>query len=494
MPFQPFLPFMPDSADFEAPSSSEALNVIPSSYGFRPFPDFAPTATAISARAQGAVSVRSLSGAIYNFCGDATKLYKLNANGLAWSDVSRTVGGAYSTASDSKWSFSQYGDYVIATNGNDAAQVYQLGVSSNFAALSGSPPAAYFAGTIREFGVLAKTSTANNRVRWSAIGNISDWVSSATTLSDYQDLPDGGSIMGFVGGEFGIVFQERAITRMSFEGPPTAFRFDKISALLGCRADGSIASYDNFAFFLADDGFYMIRGGAEIVPIGAEKIDRWLEANLDANYLYRITAAIDPINKLYLMGFPSLNAPTTGTPDSIVIYHWPTGQWSRASVSHEMLYQAATQATYTIDGMDAVSATVDGLPFPVDSRFWAGSGRLMFSGFDALHRQGFFSGPNLAATLQTSDNQLNDGGRALLLGLRPIVEGSNVTPSLTVGKRNNLYQAVTWGSAKPVNAYGICTARVNARYHRAQINIPAGSNWNFARGIDDIKFTIAGNR
>ncbi|WP_230682109.1 hypothetical protein, partial [Streptococcus pneumoniae] len=77
---------------------------------------------------------------------------------------------------------------------------------------------------IREFGVLAKTSTQNNRVRWSAIGSITDWVSSATTLSDYQDLPDGGSIMGFVGGEYGIVFQERGITRMSFEGQPTAFR------------------------------------------------------------------------------------------------------------------------------------------------------------------------------------------------------------------------------------------------------------------------------
>jgi len=490
----PFASWLPDSADFATQASSEALNVIPAPDGFRPFPAFAATASAITARAQGAVTCRSLSGTIYNFCGDATKLYKLNSNGLAWSDVSRTVGGAYATASDSKWSFSQYGDYVIATNGNDAVQVYQLGVSSNFAALAGSPPASYFTGTIREFGVLAKTSTANNRVRWSAIGNIADWVSSATTLSDYQDLPDGGSIMGFVGGEYGLVFQERAITRMSFEGPPTAFRFDKISSFLGCRADGSIAAYENFAFFLADDGMYMIRGGAEIIPIGTDKVDRWIESNLDANFLFRVTSAIDPINKVYLMGFPSLNATVTGTPDTVLIYHWPTGQWSHASVDHEMLFTAAVQATYTIDGMDAVSATIDGLPFPVDSRFWAGSGRLLMAAFNSSHQQGFFSGANLAATVETGDNQLTPGRRSLLLGMRPIVEGSSVAPSITIGKRNNLYDAVSYGSAKAVNAYGMCTSRVNGRYHRARLTIPAGSLWDYARGVDDLKFSTMGSR
>ena len=489
----PFLPWLPDSADFNTESSAEALNVIPSSYGFRPFPGFSASASAITARAQGAISVRSTSGTIFNFCGDATKLYKLASTGLSWSDVSRTVGGAYATATDSKWSFSQYGDYVIATNGNDAPQVYQLGVSTNFAALGGSPPSAYFTGTIREFGVLAKTSSQNNRVRWSAIGNIADWVSSATTLSDYQDLPDGGAIMGFVGGEYGIVFQERAIQRMSFEGPPTAFRFDKISSYLGCRAEGSIAAFDNVAFFLGDDGAYMIRGGAEIVPIGAEKVDRWIEQNLDASYLYRVTSAIDPINKLYLLGFPSIGR-GTGEPDSILIYHWATGQWSHAEVLHEMIYASATQASYTIDGMDAVSATVDGLPYPTDSRFWSGSGRLLLSGFDNSHQYGFFSGSNLEATIGTGDSQLNPGGRALFRGLRPLVEGTTVTPSFTVGVRDHLYESPTYVAAQPMNSYGYCTARVQGRYHRAVITIPAGSLWNFARGVDDLKFSAMGTR
>ena len=493
MTLVPFQPWMPDGADFGEESSAEALNVIPSKDGFRPFPGFSSSASAITARAQGAISVRSTTGTIFNFCGDATKLYKLATTGLTWSDVSRTVGGAYATAIDARWSFTQYGDYVIAVNGNDAPQVFQLGVSSNFAALGGTPPTSYFTGTIREFGVLAKSSTQYNRVRWSAIGNIADWVSSATTLSDYQDLPDGGAIMGFVGGEYGLVFQERAIQRMSFEGPPTAFRFDKITAALGCRAEGSIAAFDNIVFFLGDDGMYMIQGGSQITPIGVEKVDRWIERNLDATYTYRITAAVDPINKLYLMGLPTLGA-GTGTPDTLLIYHWPTGQWSHASVSHEMIFASATQATYTIDGMDAVSATVDGLPYPMDSRFWAGSGRLLLSGFDTSHQYGFFSGTNLAATLQTGDTQLNPGGRALFRGLRPMVEGTSVVPALSVGVRDHLWEPSTYVTAQPMNTYGICNARVQGRYHSAVITIPAGSQWTFARGVDDLKFSPMGSR
>jgi hypothetical protein len=488
----PFAPWLPDTAAFETGSSREALNVIPSLSGFRPFPAFANIASAITGAVRGAVSVRALNGTIFNFCGDGTKLYRLNTNGLAWTDVSRVTGGAYSTAADGRWTFAQFGDFLIAANGTDAPQVFNMASATNFSNLGGSPPQSAFAGTIREFGILAKNATANNRIRWSAIGNIADWIASATTLSDYQDFPEGGSIMGFVGGEYGVVFQERAIQRMSFEGPPTVFRFDKITNFLGCRAEGSIASYENLIFFLSDDGFYMLRGGAELVPIGSEKVDRWLEGNIDSSYLYRISAAIDPINKLYVVGFASNTG--NGVADQLLVYNWISGQWSRVSQQHQLVYTAATQATYTIDGMNAVSATIDGLPFPMDSRFWAGSGRLLLSAFDTSNRQGMFTGLPLAATIETGDFQLAPGRRSLFRALKPLVEGQDVVPSMVVGKRNSLSQSVTYGVSVPANAYGVCDARVNGRYHRARISIPANSQWQFARGIDDVKFSSMGER
>lgn len=490
----PFAAWLPDQPAFQTNALRDAKNVIPSPNGYRPFPGFANVASAITARAQGAISVRGQTdGAVYTFCGDATKLYRLASNGLSWSDVTRSSGVAYATAVDGKWSFAQFGDFVIATNGVDAVQYFELGTSTKFEPLAGSPPISAIAGVIRGFSILAKVSTQQNRIKWSAIEDPEDWATSALTLSDAQDFPEGGAIVGFVGGEYGLVFQEKAIQRMSFEGPPTVFRFDKISSFLGCREGGSIANFENMTFFLSDQGFYMIHGGSEVVPIGDEKVDRWLESNLDASYIYRMSAAIDPINKLYIVGFPNSSA-SSGTPNTLLIYHWPSSQWSYASVDHEILFSAATQAVYTIDGMDAVAATIDALTFPVDSRFWTGTGRLLLSSFDASHRHGYFSGNPLEATIETGDEQITPGRRTLLRSVRPMVEGSSVTPSLSVGWRNQLQDAVTYASPVAVNANGLCPVRINARYHRAKITIPAASEWTFARGLEDLKFSAMGGR
>ncbi len=493
MTIYPLAPWLPDMDALSPDAAQEALNVIPTLRGYRPFAGFGVVASAITARAQGAVSVRDLSGNIHNFCGDATKLYKMASDGLSWADVSRVAGGAYATPTLGWWYFWQFGNLVFATNGVDALQSYNLASSTNFAAAAGSPPVCTFGITVRDFSVLLRVAAANNRVQWSGLNDATTYVASATTLSDSQDLPEGGYIMGGVGGEYGVIFQERAITRMTFEGPPTAFRFDKISQNIGVRAEGSIASHQDLIIFHSNEGMHMIRGGVELVNIGAEKIDRWLESDLDSTYLNRVTAAIDPINKIYVMGYASTSA-SGGTPDSAIIYSFHTGKWSRAEFNHELVYSAATQSGYTLDGLDSVSASIDSLPHSLDSRIWTGSGRLLLSGFNTSHQSGFFTGSNLAATLETGCANLSPGRKSTIRSARPIIQGSDVTPTITVGSRNRLNDSVSYGSAVSVNSNGICRLRKKAYYHRARVGIPAASTWQHAIGIDDIKTAEMGWR
>lgn len=489
-----FGPWLPDQPSFESGACSDILNVIPSEKGYRPANSFFNVASAITARAQGAFTCRGKQGTIYNFCGDATKLYKLASDGLSWEDVSRTVGGAYATANDGWWDFALFGDIVIATNGVDAPQKFQLDVDTDFAALGGSPPIAKFVYVIRDFVVLACHATARDTLTWSALGDCEDWVASATTLSDSQTMYEGGSIMGGVGGEYGTLFQERAISRMSFEGPPTVFRFDKISNSMGCRAERSITAYENLIFFMSNDGEKMIRGGSEITDIGSEKIDRWLETEFDGTYTHRVSSAIDPVKKLYAMSFAN-GAASSGTPNRILIYHWPTGKWAPLSPGdHEIIYVGATQETYTIDGLDALSGTIDGLPYPVDSRFYAGAGQLLLSAFNSSHQQGFYTGAFLAATIETGDVQLTPGFKSILRSLRPMLEGSSVTITVTIKSRNRLDLSHTSASAVAVNVNGVCPVRVNARYHRATINTAANDNWTHANGIDDVVYSRMGKR
>lgn len=493
MPFVQFSEWKPDLSDFQTDGGTEALNVIPVNTGYKPFPSLSPVTAALDGVCRGAISIRSSAGVTYNFAGTATKLYLMDSGGLTWSDVSRASGGAYGGTVESWWHFAPFGDYLIATNGVDSPQVFQLGTSTKFAALGGSPPVGAFSCAIRDFHVLGRIQNAYNRVKWSAYNNVSDWAISATTLSDQQDLPDGGQVMGMVGGEYGVIFQERAITRMSFEGPPTAFRFDKISNTLGCRIERSIAAFENMVFFAADNGFHMVTAGSSIMPIGLEKVDRWFEDNFSAGNTANCSAAIDPIAKLYIFAFPSINSPD-GFADSILMYNWAIGRWSHASVSTDLIYPAANTSAWTINSLDTLSSTIDGLVYPFDSRFYAGTGRLLLAGFDRDHKQGVFSAANLAATIETGDVQLVEGRKSLLRGLRPMIEGTNVTPSVTIRYRDRLQDTLSDASASVANAYGFCPTRVTARYHRARIDLPAGANWDFAVGVDDMTAVAMGRR
>jgi hypothetical protein len=486
---QPFGPWLPDIAAFQSGAATVANNVVPSSRGFKPFNAFVAEASALAARVVGAITCRRQTAPqTFNMSGTATALFKLDSGGMAWTDVTRTVGGAYTTPDDKFWSFAQFGDHIIGTNQADEVQDFDMSVSTDFENLAGSPPQAQFVGVVRDFVVLAAVENAYNRLHWSGINDVTAWTPSATTMSDYQDIAEGGNITGFAGGDVGLVFCEKAIYRMAFEGPPIIFRFDRLSASLGCFASRSVATYDNLTFFLSHDGPYMIRGASELVPIGSEKIDNWLKDNANLDEVSKFTGAIDPVNKLYILGFCSTG---NNQPDKMVIYHWPTGEWSSATVDHDMIYAGARQDGLTIDGL---TGTIDALPYTFDSFFYSGTSQLRLAGFNASHEQGFFSGAALAAEIETGDVQLTEGRKSLLRGLRPMVHGDFTGPSVAIGYRDKLHDDLTYGLAVTANDNGFCNLRVNARYHRAKVGIPASSVWSHAIGVDDIKFSSMGAR
>src|ERR1051325_7268708 len=101
MAILPIGEWTPDLADFGGTGSAVVLNCIPltaDSYG----PMLTPQvySSALTARCQGAYAFLGDDGGARVFAGDATKLYLLTAGSApAFSDVSRLVGGAYTTGS-----------------------------------------------------------------------------------------------------------------------------------------------------------------------------------------------------------------------------------------------------------------------------------------------------------------------------------------------------------------------------------------------------------
>ena len=53
----------------------------------------------------------------------------------------------------------------------------------------------------------------SNKVQWSDLNNENVWDSSDTNQADFQILPAGGAVQAITGGEFGLILQEKAVTR-----------------------------------------------------------------------------------------------------------------------------------------------------------------------------------------------------------------------------------------------------------------------------------------
>lgn len=487
MTIVPFGEWTPDAPAIGNSGLIDASGVYPrtdKSYG--PLATLSPVSDALTARCQGAFSARKSSdGVIYSFAGDATKLYKTTST--AWSDISDAT---YSVGTDEWWNFAQYGDRVIAVNINTPTKQYRLDtIPSTVAALSATAPKARYVTTVREFVVVGNTYDTTDlykpgRVWWSGFDAPESWptpgsVSAVAAQSDFNDMPNGGwvqGIVGAVGGVDALVFMEQAVYRMQYEGPPTIFRFDEIERARGCSAPGSIVNNGKLAAYLAEDGFYVC-DGVQSQPIGAGRVDKWFFATIDQTYLNRVTGTADPINKLIIWSFPS--GLTGSTPDKVIIWNWALNRWSYGDLACEMLLRARTTG-YTLEGLDAVSSSIDALPLSLDSRIWTG-GRIALAGFDTSHKLSYLTGPNQAATLVTGEFD-GQGKRLFVQGVRPIVDGGTVTAS--VGYRDTPSGAVSYTTAQAAGVNGISPARVSTRFARARVQIAAGGTWTHAVGVE----------
>jgi len=473
----PFAEFAPDQPRLESGASGHVLNVVPvtvQSYG--PLPALAPVGTALDSRCQGAASFRGPDGTILNVAGDAAKLYRWD--GTNWNDVSR-LSGSYATPPEQGWSFAQFGGKVVAINGLDQPQIIDIASPSPFQDLTGAPKAR-FAATVRDFVMMGQLETDQSAVQWSGLNDINIW-QSGIDQSDGQSFPDGGRVTGIVGGQYAVIFQETAIRRGTYVGPDLIFQFDSISTERGCAASGSIASYQQLVFFLAADGFFLLSGGEAERPIGDQKIDAWFWANVNENYLHRISAAIDSSRKLYIVAFPSTDS-ATGAPDTLLIYNWTIDRWSRAEVDVDILCRMMNKLGQTLDSLDSIYPNLDTIPLSLDSALLTGSPLAKLGAFGADKRMAFFEGGNLAAEIDTIEAQITPGDRTFVGGVRPLVDGGAL--AIRIGTRERTNDPVVWSSDVTEDVIGSCLVRSSARYHRARVKVAAGGYWSHAQGID----------
>jgi hypothetical protein len=501
-----FTEWLPDQPSM-AGSLNDAKNVVPLSLGYAPFNNAVDYSDNASENLNQ-IFVGKFGADVQVFGGGATKLFKLDNTDLTMDDVSK-AGGYTST---DNWQFRQFGKIVLAANNVAKIQAWEIGSSSVFADVAAAAPIAKYITVVRDFVVAGNldTGTNANKIQWSDINDETNWTSGSTSQSDYQIIADGGNITGLAGGEFGLVFLEKAIVRMSYIGSPLFFQFDTISRGLGTTVTG----------------------------IGTEKVDRWFFDDCSLTDIGSMTTAIDPVKKLVVWNYKAVD----GT-RHMIVFNWQINKWSRITTDATVVGTVASTGT-TLEGFETAYLTVGGsfvigkeyqiygigttdftligattnlvgekftatgvgsgsgsatdlaaataggatletLSASLDSRLWIG-GKFLFAGAkDAKIIT--FTGSTYNSEIITTDVEV--GYNSLVQLARPTID--NGSANVKVASRKELDDNVLFGSSVSTSSEGRASLRSHGRYHRFSI-VPTG-NWTNAVGID-VDITPTGTR
>ena len=474
----PFGEWLPDQPEHNNPGANVANNVYFAAQSYKRFPSLVNySSNTISTDSRGAGSFRDNANNVYNFVATNTDLYQLDG-GTFTSRKSSLTGG-----NTNFWTFTQFGNYIIASNGVDKPQYYLMGTSTNFAdfdSIATGVPNFKVSGVIRDFLVTGNLSTGSNTIQWSGINDITEWTA-GTKQSDSQNLPgSGGQIVHITSGEIGYVFRQNQIIRMDYVGGSTVFRLSVISPNRGAVLGRTVCQDNRRVFFYADDGFFEINGD-QVIPIGAEKVNRYFDTDLNKAFSDRICAAVDPFNQLALWLYPSASNTnnTTGICDKVLIYNYATQKWSTANANASTIFSQFVGA-YTVELMDIISQNLDNINIALDTDFWNG-GQLLLGAIDSDYKAAIFSGTGNVGEVETRELELFPGLRSNIIGVRPIVDA---TATVTIKTRDRLADAVTESSSVSMNSTGINPVRQSGRYVKVNVKIPSGGAWKDAQGID----------
>jgi len=476
----PFGEWLPDQPEYLNPGATTANNVYYAVNSYKRFPSLVSySSNNIAADSRGAGSFRDNSGNVFNFVAKNTDIYQLDGGTFTSRKGSLTGGNT------DYFTFTQFGNHIVASNGVDAPQYYLMGTSTNFAnlssiATSGSVPTFRVSGVIRDFLVTGNQPTNQNRIQWSGINDITTWLA-GTKQADQQDLPgSGGEIVAITSGEYGYVFRQNSIVRMDYVGGATVFRLSVISPNRGAVYGRTVCQDNRRVFFYADDGFFEVNGD-QVVSIGAEKVNRFFDVDLNKAFTDRICAAVDPFNQLALWLYPSASntANTTGICDKVIIYNYATQKWSTADASASTIFTQFVGA-YTVELMDIISENLDSINIALDTDFWNG-GQMYLGAIDNNFKASIFSGTENEGTIETRELELFPGHRSSITNIRPIVDA---TATVTIKSKERLADTASESSTSSMITSGDNPVRQSGRYFKIKVVTPSGSVWTHAQGVD----------
>lgn len=441
--------------------------LIPSMKGMKGAPSpQSTTLAALASACQGAAVLRKLDNTTRFIAGTATKLYEAGAT--TWSDVTRTVGGDYSPASDVRWRFAQFGNVSLAVEKNDVLQSSTTGAFANLTA-----PKASIVETVNQFVFLFNTNEAtfgDSPDRWwcSAIGDQTDWTPAIATQCTTGRLTSSPGIIR-AGKRFGdsiIVYKDRAMYLGTYYGPPIAWAFTEVPGEVGAMCQEVVINVgtpeDPRHIFMGFEDFYSFDGSRPI-PIGIGWVKEQVFGELNKQYSFASIALHDRVNSRIYFYYP---VASSVLPDKCVVYNYRTKKWGRDDRQIEIAVEYIS-AGVTYDDLGSLYSTYNDLPMlSYDSPFWS-SGFPTPAIINTSHTVQTLNGASVGSSL-TSGDMGNETDFTLLSRVRPRFLTAPTSATLTNFYRNNLGDSLTTDQTVNLSSGRFDFLR-SARWHRVRM-------------------------
>lgn len=377
----------------------------------------------------------------------------------------------YSTSGSANWFLVQFGGLAIGFNGGGPVK-YNL--STGVAALlGGSPPNASMGAIVRDFVFLAGDTTHQNRVTWSSVNNAEAWTA-GINQSSTQDLPDEGAITGLSGGDFGLAFQDAAITIFEYIGSPAIFLRRKVSNSIGALCHGSIAQHGHRTFFYSRRGFYMWSPNEpEPVPIGRNKVDRTFRNSYSITDIRNLMrATIDPERSLVIWSMP----------DRLWVYNFENDMWSDILVPGIVGITASRTASITLDQIASTFPSIENVTPSLDDPYWNAGDPLLTYAFNDNKLYAFGGPTNLDASLRLPNLEINEGRVTHVRSSK--VTGNMLAGQISIDCRARLGDTPVSVTSQDFRSNGELPIRCAGRYLQPEITIYGSNTWSSVQGVD----------
>jgi len=477
----------PDMADTNPGVAKRTVNVILSKdqngVSARPMPSLAvaDSAGVLPAAPRGGTSVVTRAGGYLAYVATGTNIYNIG------NDYTYTsYGSGYNCTSGDNWMATQFGNYAVFTNTTDGQVQLDIETPVAFAAISGAPKARSIAPIFD--CMFAFDCDGDNRLMQNS--DVNDHTDYEGGVAARQPMPDGEELI--TGGELNdglaIVLQRNAVRLLTRTSDRQLYTMNKIADGIGAVNPQSVVTIRGACFFWDVAGPHMYLPGMPVPEhIGADKISRTFLENASGTVFDGIEGAYDPANQRIIWRYQAADVSSGTVFQDAITYDIRLGEFVECEfASAALLYMASPG--YTLEGLDAV-ATLDALPYSLDSRVWYG-GEPRLAGLNGDLKFGFFDGTNLAATCETATQMFPE--RMRFQSVRPITDAQNAT--VEIGTKAALYSSLTYSTAASIQPSGRVPVRAAGKNARFRISVAAGESWNYIRGIDDIEAVGDGAR